>query len=89
MKYRKPGAVVEAMQWDGTRDRWLDLVDAFGGDSLELATVDGNPVAIFIRTRGGDLRLGVNDWIIQDAQGELIPCTPDVFRQTYEEADNL
>jgi hypothetical protein len=25
-----------------------------------------------------------NDWIIRGVQGELYPCKPDIFEQTYE-----
>lgn len=27
------------------------------------------------------------DWIIRGVQGELYPCKPDIFEQTYEPAD--
>lgn len=26
------------------------------------------------------------DWIIRGVQGELYPCKPDIFAETYEEA---
>jgi len=28
------------------------------------------------------------DWIIKGVQGELYPCKPDIFEQTYEPVDN-
>ena len=40
-----------------------------------------------IKTLEGDHGVSVNDWIIQGVAGELYPCKPDIFAQTYEAAD--
>ena len=40
-----------------------------------------------IKTLEGDHGVSVNDWIIRGVAGELYPCKPDIFAQTYEAAD--
>ena len=37
-----------------------------------------------IHTLEGTMTAQVGDWIIKGIQGELYPCKPDIFEQTYE-----
>ena len=37
-----------------------------------------------ITTLEGVHTANVGDWIIKGIQGELYPCKPDIFEQTYE-----
>lgn len=37
-----------------------------------------------IKTLEGDHRANAGDYIIQGVKGELYPCKPDIFEQTYE-----
>lgn len=37
-----------------------------------------------IKTLEGDMRAAPDDWIICGVKGELYPCKPDVFAQTYD-----
>lgn len=39
---------------------------------------------IAIQTLEGPLLVSWDDWIIQGVQGELYPCKPDIFAETYE-----
>ena len=39
-----------------------------------------------IRTLEGDHNVREGDFIIKGVAGELYPCKPDIFAQTYEEA---
>ena len=34
-----------------------------------------------------NMMVSVNDYIIQDLNGELYPCKPDIFEKTYERID--
>ena len=52
------------------------------GTYIDPATGD-----FMIRTLEGDMRATYGDWIIRGVQGEFYPCKPDIFAQTYEEAD--
>ena len=36
-----------------------------------------------IQTLEGEHRVSVGDWIISGVAGELYPCKPDIFEQTY------
>ena len=42
---------------------------------------------IFIETLEGHHKVSKNDWIIKGVQGELYPCKPDIFAQTYERVE--
>ena len=37
-----------------------------------------------IRTLEGDMTAEVGDWIITGVEGEIYPCKPHIFEQTYE-----
>jgi len=84
MKYRKKPVIVNAYQMTrkhmGNRDGWpLWLVEAWATNVLY---VFGE---MKIRTLEGDHTVTPDDFIIQGVHGELYPCKPDIFRETYEE----
>lgn len=39
---------------------------------------------LFIKTLEGDLVGHYEDWLIEGVNGEIYPCKPDIFLQTYE-----
>jgi hypothetical protein len=39
---------------------------------------------LYIRTLEGEMHASLGDWIITGVQGEIYPCKPDIFEQTYE-----
>lgn len=87
-KYRKKPVVIEAFQWNikGNFVKWASLPGWFTkayerGDILPLT--DG----VEIKTLEGQLKANVGDWIIQGVKGEIYPCKPDIFEQTYEKAE--
>jgi hypothetical protein len=41
-------------------------------------------IGLVIPTLEGVMLARQNDWIIKGVQGELYPCKPDIFEQTYE-----
>ena len=88
-KFRKKPVVIAAIQWTGSWSmiaEWLESLQpsrmAFqpghtppilrDGDQLLIETLEGLHVA------------SLGDWIIQGVRGELYPCKPDIFEQTYE-----
>ena len=77
MKYRKKPIVIEAVRWTGENDSEIlkftscDSVRIYY-DEIEIHTLEGNMIA------------SKNDWIIRGIQGELYPCKPDIFEETYE-----
>lgn len=92
-KFRKKPVVIEAFQM--TKRHWTDwtlwpewLVTAAQGKAHD------EPGAMYsmpdgerrINTLEGFHVVSLGDWIIQGVKGELYPCKPDVFEQTYEAA---
>lgn len=85
-KFRKTVAI-EAFQWDGTRQGCRDLYSALNisrDDPRVHYRGDGFSMFLTIRTLEGDMRVSKNDWVICGAKGELYPCKPDIFAETYE-----
>lgn len=83
MKYRKKPVVIEAWQVQpdiGGMPEWL--TDALG----KTVTINSIGPILFIDTLEGRMRADPGDWIIQGVKGELYPCKPDIFAQTYEPA---
>ena len=94
--FRKKPVEIQAVQlrWD----TWSEMCDHAGVGSLLdnkpqgcYVTTDGTAtenvtprIGLHIPTLEG-LMLGVEgDWIIRGVKGELYPCKPDIFAQTYE-----
>ena len=93
MKYRKKPVVIEAFQmtaerrWDNSEwPKWLNK--AWNYEVGEVGAVwpdpdnDGNTLAC--ATLEGVMRIDAGDFIIQGVKGEIYPCKPDIFEQTYE-----
>ncbi len=87
MKYRKIPVIIEAFQYDG------DLLDRTGSayvpewaiQALENGTMHYRDAGeLYIRTLEGDHHVSIGDYIIKGVAGELYPCKPDIFEQTYE-----
>lgn len=97
-KYRKKPVVIEAFQMTQARRRdnsewpsWMHEAwniergapgslqpsdyPSDGTDELEIVTLEGIH------------RVSWGDWIIKGVKGELYPCKPDIFAQTYEPAE--
>ena len=97
MRYRKKPVVIEAYQWtprslENQADwpQWLQ--DAFriapekqGSLFVSNHGQDHSGHSdVKIHTLEGDHVVSDYDWIIQGVAGELYPCKPDIFEQTYE-----
>jgi len=86
MKYRKKPIVIEAVQlrWD----TWQEMCDHAGvgklTDGNPEGSQDGEKIGLDIPTLEGLMHADENDWIIRGVKGELYPCKPDIFEQTYE-----
>ncbi len=75
-KFRKKPVVIEAVRFDGN----FDEIELFVGGDSEFR--DGELV---IATLEGAMRASPGDWIIRGVQGELYPCKPEIFAETYEQ----
>ena len=87
MKFRKKPVVIEAIQWTGQNHdevfRWIDGVTA---DHTPRTSVRGG-VTLEIDTLEGTMTAQPGDWIVCGVRGELYPCKPDIFAETYEPAE--
>lgn len=87
-KFRKKPVVIEAIQWTGDN---LQEVITFTGlnESARKWTWEEYEDVVMreglkIFTLEGPLMASVGDYIIRGVRGELYPCKPDIFKQTYE-----
>jgi hypothetical protein len=88
MKFVKKPVIIDAIQWDGTRD----CADAICKEFPQLVTnsftysmnlKNKHPESWTIHTLEGLITASPNDWIIKGIKGEFYPCKPDIFEQTY------
>lgn len=102
LKFRKRPVVIEAFQmtkerrWDNSEwPEWLNRAwNAEHGEGAMWPDPDapireGNKSAdrLVLGTLEGVHRISWGDYIIQGVKGELYPCKPDIFEQTYEAVD--
>ena len=86
MKYRKKPVAIEAMRVPmGGLDEenamaWGNLWMWLGPGDWEVA----DDLGIDIKTLEGTMHALPGDWIIRGVKGELYPCKPDIFAETYE-----
>lgn len=85
MQYRKKPVVIEAFKFDG------DFMDSTGNYyvpewvlNTDYSFEEGE---LYIKTLEGWMHVSVGDYIIQGVQGEVYPCKPDIFADTYEEVE--
>lgn len=95
MQFRKKPVVIEAIKcrdalkmmasdfW--SLPRWF--IEAYEGkNKAGVKTVLGlyHPSRIEVVTLEGTMTADIDDWIIKGVKGELYPCKPDIFEQTYD-----
>ena len=91
MKFRKKPVVIEAFKIgiDSIPDWFMDAVTngivALNFSSIGFYHDDGTYADI--KTLEGTMRASFGDYIIKGIKGEIYPCKPDIFEQTYERLD--
>ncbi len=91
MKYRKKPVVIEAVLFNGTTSweespQWLiEATQKHPTQMGALTIVPGSSVAV-ISTLEGLMTAKSGDLIIRGVKGEIYPCKPDIFTETYEVA---
>lgn len=84
-KFQKKPVVIEAFQWG---DLSIDSPDWYQ-EAIQNGTIilsdppQINNVARIV-TLEGDMTVAREDWVIRGVKGELYPCKPDIFEETYE-----
>lgn len=79
-KFRKKPVVVEAVQWNGSRENY-DYIVVWSGHIAYRETRN----VLKIDTLEGIMEAKIDDWIIKGISGEFYPVKPDIFQKTYEE----
>lgn len=84
-KYRKKPVVIEAFQYTGEMTDaliiWLEK-----NNKLK-RKVTNTSKGLVISTLEGDHLASKNDFIISGINGELYPCKPEIFNETYEQVE--
>jgi len=80
MKFRKKPIEVEAIQYTGENK---NEIKEFVGDCY-MGDWRGD---ISIHTLEGNMKISIGDFIIKGIRGEVYPCKPDIFKETYDEVD--
>jgi len=82
-KFRKLPVEIEAIQFTGNNYDDINDIDELGNGDRVMKFYNDNHIAIV--TLEGEMRVNIGDWIIKGVAGEIYPCKPDIFEQTYEE----
>ena len=98
-KYIKKQVVVEAIQWDGTLEKALEISQIEGlnsvieyyltktviiGESTSSSVNTTEEIKSFkIKTLEGDMNVSKGGYIIKGIKGEFYPCKEDIFKKTY------
>lgn len=90
MRYHKKPVEVEAFRWIGDHGRqegpeWF--TQAVAEHKVYFKNRGTSGVRLCINTLEGLMSASVGDFIIRGVKGEIYPCKPDIFFQTYELAD--
>lgn len=87
MKYRKKPVIIEAFQFtDDEPETLIELQEFMDRDVRVSYKNPENPV-LKIETLEGVMDASIGDYIIKGVRGEFYPCKPDIFKATYEEAE--
>lgn len=93
MRYRKKPVIVEAVKVDSNffKNYIPDRPDWFQKGVLE-GTIKIRPkpdgYLVTIKTLEGVMEVSYGDYVIWGTQGELYPCKPECFNDSYEKVSN-
>jgi len=86
MKFKKKPVVVEAEQFlpnDEAIEKVMALASR-GSRQVSVTRLPGGHCTMQITTLEGVMEASIGDWIIRGIQGEVYPCKPDIFNESYE-----
>jgi hypothetical protein len=81
MFFRKKPVVIQAVQYDGS-GLSLEKIRAMGTGNIIDVTLDNT---LLIPTLEGMMEALKGDFVIKGIKGEIYPCKPDVFVNSYEQ----
>ena len=80
-QYRKKPVTIEAVQWTG--ENISEICEFTHKKKSDIFWIGH----LCIETHDGVHLASIGDYIIKGVKGEFYPCKPDVFTQTYEDAE--
>lgn len=83
--YVKKPCIVEAVQWLG--DPYQEITDDWLIEAVCTQKVKVEDERLRIETLEGTMYAEEGDYIVQGVAGEIYPCKPDIFKQTYSKLD--
>lgn len=87
MKYRKKPVVIEAVQFTNDEPETLIGLQEFMDRDVRVSYKNPENPVLKIETLEGVMDASIGDYIIKGINGEFYPCKPDIFKATYEEAE--
>jgi len=84
-RYVKKPIVITALQWKGDNYEEIASFCQYIDESERRTMCFLNGDKLWIRTKEGQLKASVGDFIIRGIQGEFYPCDYNIFLQTYDE----
>ena len=85
-KYVKKPIPVSAIQWTGEN---FEEIKAFCTDENGKEMCFINHKDLWIRTREGELKASVRDYIMRGIEGEFYPCGESIFNKSYDELSDI
>jgi len=85
MKYIKKPVEIEAIQYNG--DNLQECINFLDYANYYTAWNGDGERTLFIKTLEGDMKVSLGDYIIKGVKGEYYPCKPDIFEESYNNAD--
>ena len=85
MLYRKKPIIVEAVQWNGTQESFLEILEELGDKGIGMShDLKSFNVSFHVNTLEGTMNARKGDWIVKGIAGEIYPVQNDIFLATYE-----
>jgi hypothetical protein len=85
--FTKKPVTIEARQVGNDYDEDLAIMLWCGGEQLSADESETSNLLFRIPTLEGAMEVTPGDWVIRGIKGEFYPCKPDVFADSYEEAE--
>lgn len=87
MRFRKKPVVVDAVQFLD-RPENLSAISLLVGKKFKVDYHSEHP-KLKIKTLEGVMEASPGDWIIKGIAGEVYPCKPRIFNETYQRVDRV
>lgn len=88
MKYIKKPIIIDAIQFNDTPERLVEIQEFMDKD-ITVDYADNDNPKLKIETLEGIMEASIGDYIIKGIKGEFYPCKPDIFEASYNKVDSF